>query len=86
MPVSSRSTNALAMSAYSDTTTRAGSVALVHDDHLVEERGGDPSRPLGERLPTDLLDLLASHGLEVSEIDVFAVASGREAMVASRQV
>ena len=46
-----------------DTTTRAGSVALVEDDRVVDERGGDPSRTHAERLPGEILALLADHGL-----------------------
>lgn len=59
-----------------DTTTRAGSVALVVDGRVVEERGGDPLRTHAERLPGDLIALLAAHGLALPAIDVFAVASG----------
>jgi tRNA threonylcarbamoyladenosine biosynthesis protein TsaB len=55
-----------------DTTTRAGSVALVEDDRVVEERAGDASRSHGERLPGEL----ASLGAPWPTIDVFAVASG----------
>jgi tRNA threonylcarbamoyladenosine biosynthesis protein TsaB len=59
-----------------DTTTRAGSVALVDDDGGVDERTGDPARTHAERLPGDVLSLLASRRLTASQIDVFAVASG----------
>ena len=59
-----------------DTTTRHGSVALVEDGRVVDERGGDPSRAHVERLPGDILALIAAHGLRVQDIDVFAVASG----------
>jgi tRNA threonylcarbamoyladenosine biosynthesis protein TsaB len=59
-----------------DTTTRSGSVALVDDNRLIEERAGDPSRAHAERLPADLLDLIAQHGMAMSSIDLFAVASG----------
>ena len=59
-----------------DTTTRAGSVALVDDDRVVEEVSGDPSRTHAERLPGEILALLGRHGLAVSDVDVFAVASG----------
>lgn len=55
-----------------DTTTRAGSVALVDDDRIVEERAGDASRSHGERLPGEL----AALGAPWPAIDVFAVASG----------
>src|ERR1051325_1570697 len=55
-----------------DTSTRAGSVALVDDDRIVEERGGDASRSQGVRLPGEL----AALGAPWPTIDVFAVASG----------
>jgi tRNA threonylcarbamoyladenosine biosynthesis protein TsaB len=59
-----------------DTTTRAGSLALVADGRVVDERSGDPLRTHAQRLPGELLALLAAHGLTLSAIDVFAVASG----------
>ena len=59
-----------------DTTTRAGSVALVEDDRLVLERAGDPSRTHAERLPREIFSLLESCGIGTCDIDVFAVASG----------
>jgi|SRR5712671_4611811 len=55
-----------------DTTTRAGSVALVENDRVVEERAGDASRSHGERLPAEL----AALGAAWPSIDVFAVAAG----------
>jgi tRNA threonylcarbamoyladenosine biosynthesis protein TsaB len=55
-----------------DTTSRAGSVALVDDGRIVEERAGDSSRTHGERLPGEL----AALGVEWSSVDVFAVAAG----------
>lgn len=59
-----------------DTTTRAGSVALVDDGRVIDERRGDPLRAYAERLPRDILSLLADHGRRSGEIDLFAVASG----------
>ena len=59
-----------------DTTTRAGSVALVEDDRVIAERRGDPSRTHAERLPREILALLADHGRQSNDIDLFAVASG----------
>src|SRR5947208_6969588 len=55
-----------------DSTTRAGSVALVENDVVVDERAGDSSRSHGERLPAELAQL----GAAWTTIDVFAVASG----------
>src|SRR5215467_1179499 len=55
-----------------DTTSRAGSVALVDDGRIVDERAGDASRTHGERLPGELEAL----GVEWSTVDVFAVCAG----------
>lgn len=59
-----------------DTTTRAGSVAIVDNDRVLFEQGGDPSRSHAERLPGDLMAALAQVGLRAGEMDVFAVAAG----------
>ena len=59
-----------------DTTTKAGSCALWRDGALVEQRPGDAARTHAERLPGDLADLLAAHGLTVKDVDLYAVASG----------
>ena len=59
-----------------DTTTRAGSVALVEDGRIVEERSGDAARTHAERLPGELIALLAAHGRTLADVDLFAVASG----------
>lgn len=62
-----------------DTTTRAGSVALVSDqegDRVLDERIGDAARTHAERLPAEILALLDGHELPLSDIDLFAVASG----------
>jgi len=59
-----------------DTTTRAGSVAMVDDDRIVDERAGDPARSHAERLPAAILDQLAVYGRTVGDVDLFAVASG----------
>lgn len=59
-----------------DTTTRAGSVALMRDDTLVASQTGDPQRTHGERLPGDLVHLLTRHDVPLSAVDVYAVAAG----------
>jgi tRNA threonylcarbamoyladenosine biosynthesis protein TsaB len=59
-----------------DTTTRAGSVAIVEDGRVLVERAGDPSRTHAERLPADVIEAVSSIGMELSAIDLFAVASG----------
>jgi tRNA threonylcarbamoyladenosine biosynthesis protein TsaB len=59
-----------------DTTTEAGSVALVEDDRIVDERVGDATRKHTARLPGELLAVLDPAGLTPSDIDLFAVAAG----------
>ena len=59
-----------------DTTTRSGSVALVDHDAVVAVEAGDPMRTHGERLPGDIMRLLASRDVSLATIDVFAVAAG----------
>src|SRR5262245_38198388 len=59
-----------------DTTTRAGSVALVEDDRVVDERLGDAACTHAERLPRELLALLDARGVALTAVDLFAVASG----------
>jgi len=59
-----------------DTTTAAGSVALVVDDRVALERRGDSTRTFAERLPDDIMLLLDACGVPLAEVDVFAVACG----------
>jgi tRNA threonylcarbamoyladenosine biosynthesis protein TsaB len=59
-----------------DTTTRAGSVAFVDDDCIVDERSGDASRTHAQRLPGELVALLDANGLAWPDVDLFAVGSG----------
>src|SRR5437773_1415906 len=59
-----------------DTTTRAGSVAVVDDERVVAERRGDESRTHAERLPVEITALLESCGLALPDVDRFAVAIG----------
>src|SRR6476646_5153457 len=59
-----------------DTTTRAGSVAVVDGDRVLVDECGDPARSHAERLPADLLAALERAGLTIADIDLFAVASG----------
>jgi tRNA threonylcarbamoyladenosine biosynthesis protein TsaB len=59
-----------------DTTTRAGSCALVRDGVTVHELAGDPSSSHAEHLPGDLITLLESQHARLEAIDVFAVATG----------
>jgi len=59
-----------------DTTTRAGSVALVDGDRVIGERGGDAARTHAERLPAEIVALVDACGLALADIDLYAVASG----------
>jgi tRNA threonylcarbamoyladenosine biosynthesis protein TsaB len=59
-----------------DTTTRDGSVAIVDEIRVLDERRGDASRGHAERLPYELTVLAADQGLPLSTVDLFAVASG----------
>lgn len=59
-----------------DTSTRVGSTALARDGEVVVTQTGDPTRTHGERLPADLLRLLADDGLSLAEVDLYAVSSG----------
>jgi tRNA threonylcarbamoyladenosine biosynthesis protein TsaB len=59
-----------------DTTTRAGSVALVEDAQIVDERVGEASRTHAERLPHEAAALVEERGLKLADVDLFAVASG----------
>jgi tRNA threonylcarbamoyladenosine biosynthesis protein TsaB len=59
-----------------DTTTRAGSVAVVDGERVIVDEWGDPSRSHAERLPGDLLAALARAGMTLADIDLFAIASG----------
>ena len=59
-----------------DTTTRAGSVALVDGDRVIEERAGDASRSHAERLPSEITALADAHRLPLSGIDLYGVALG----------
>jgi tRNA threonylcarbamoyladenosine biosynthesis protein TsaB len=59
-----------------DTSSRAGSAALLRDGTIVCEREGDPSRTHGERLPGELMDMLRGERVSIREIDLYAAATG----------
>ena len=59
-----------------DTTTRSGSSAVLRDGRVVRETTGDPAVTHGERLPSELMQLLADAGLTIGDVDLFAVAAG----------
>ena len=59
-----------------DTSSAAGSAAIVRDGALVIEREGDPSRTHGERLPLELMGILREAGATLRDVDAFAVVTG----------
>lgn len=59
-----------------DTTTRAGSVAVVQDGVLRAQVVGDPQRTHGERLPGDIDAALRQAGTTIAGVDLCAVAAG----------
>jgi tRNA threonylcarbamoyladenosine biosynthesis protein TsaB len=59
-----------------DTSSAAGSVAIVRDGAVIVEREGDGSRTHGERLPLELMAILREAGLSLADIDSFAVVTG----------
>ena len=59
-----------------DTTTSTGSCALARDGRVVCEYVGDTPNAHAEHLPGDLMLLLERAGTPLSDIDVFAVATG----------
>lgn len=59
-----------------DTTTKSGSMAVVHDGVVRVERTGDPVVTFGERLPRELAILLDEAGVRIEDIDLYAVAAG----------
>jgi tRNA threonylcarbamoyladenosine biosynthesis protein TsaB len=59
-----------------DTTTAAGSVAIVDDSGVLIEEIGDPARSHAERLPGDILRAIERSGIAVGFIDLYAIAAG----------
>lgn len=59
-----------------DTTTRAGSVAVLRDGHTLSEITGDASLTHGQRLPSDLGRALDAAGLGVGDVGLLAVVAG----------
>lgn len=59
-----------------DTTTSAGSCALLRDARIVHEDASDASRPQATRLPGELVTLLERASTGLQEIDAFAVGIG----------
>jgi tRNA threonylcarbamoyladenosine biosynthesis protein TsaB len=59
-----------------DTTTRDGSIAVLHNATIRIERIGDPSLTHGQRLPGELAATLAEAGVRIEDVDLLAVAAG----------
>jgi tRNA threonylcarbamoyladenosine biosynthesis protein TsaB len=59
-----------------DTTTRAGSIAVVDESGVRSQICGDPSLTHGVRLPSDLNQALDAAGVPLAAIDLLAVAAG----------
>jgi tRNA threonylcarbamoyladenosine biosynthesis protein TsaB len=59
-----------------DTTSRSGSVAVVHDDVVRVELEGDPSATHGQRLPLELKRALDQASTTIEALDLFAVVAG----------
>jgi tRNA threonylcarbamoyladenosine biosynthesis protein TsaB len=59
-----------------DTTTRAGSVAVLRDGVLRAQVVGDAQRTHGERLPGDIEAALAQAATPIGAVDLYAVAAG----------
>jgi tRNA threonylcarbamoyladenosine biosynthesis protein TsaB len=59
-----------------DTTSRQGSSAVARDGIVLVELPSDASLAQATRLPNELQTLLAHAGLQLADVDVFAVATG----------
>jgi tRNA threonylcarbamoyladenosine biosynthesis protein TsaB len=59
-----------------DTSSAAGSAAVVRDGDLVIECAGDGSRTHGERLPRELMAVLDAARCTLADVDGFAVVTG----------
>ncbi|MGE0460096.1 MAG: tRNA (adenosine(37)-N6)-threonylcarbamoyltransferase complex dimerization subunit type 1 TsaB [Vicinamibacterales bacterium] len=67
-----------------DTTTRAGSAAVLRDGDVLAVLDGDGSRTHGERLPGELDRVLKAAGMSLHDLDLLAVASGPGAFTGLR--
>ena len=59
-----------------DTTTRAGSVAIVADGAIVFEQSGDASLTHAQRLPGEIERACRAAAIDIARVDLFAVAAG----------
>jgi tRNA threonylcarbamoyladenosine biosynthesis protein TsaB len=59
-----------------DTTTRDGSIAVLHDQVVRVERIGDGTVTHGQRLPNEVAATLAAASVDIGDVDLLAVAAG----------
>ncbi|MFT7622413.1 MAG: tRNA threonylcarbamoyladenosine biosynthesis protein TsaB [Myxococcota bacterium] len=59
-----------------ETAGRTGSVALVRDDEIVEQRFMEPARGHGGLLLAEIDALLTGHNLKPADLDLFAACAG----------
>ncbi len=59
-----------------DTTTRAGSIAVVRDRRTLCQRSGDPALTHGARLPLELSAALEAASVPLDAVELLAVAAG----------
>ena len=59
-----------------DTSSAAGSAAVLRDGLVVAERAGDASRTHGERLPRELMAVLEHARADLRDITTFAICTG----------
>ncbi len=59
-----------------DTTTRSGSSAVLRDQTILAELTGDAALTHGQRLPEELMRVLAAASLRIDDVELFAVAAG----------
>tara|TARA_B100000949_G_scaffold232265_1_gene246056 strand:- start:220 stop:1008 length:789 start_codon:yes stop_codon:yes gene_type:complete len=59
-----------------ETATRPGSVAVLQHGKVVASKSGTTDRTRGERLPSDIIDVLGTLDLTVDDVERYAVAVG----------
>jgi tRNA threonylcarbamoyladenosine biosynthesis protein TsaB len=59
-----------------DTSSAAGSAAVLRDGLVIAERSGDATRTHGERLPRELMAVLEEARADLRDVTTFAVCTG----------
>jgi tRNA threonylcarbamoyladenosine biosynthesis protein TsaB len=67
-----------------DTTTKAGSVAVVRDTLVLAVVYGDITRTHGERLPSEIAQAQEQAGISIHDVELLVVASGPGAFTGLR--